>query len=200
MASILVVSDHDRSAAYVSRRLPEDHAVRLVPADAGAVRALAPDLDFRTILITLPHGKKANSAFAIFAIASKQFPRAQVGIIADECNRALVNAAALRGATLICTPFGQRELQGLLARSTARSHGEVLREALARTTARFRLSPREHQILSWLTDGGTRGGYVRDSGVSANTVKAQIRGLLAKTSAPDTKTVVTDLLRLASTL
>jgi len=60
----------------------------------------------------------------------------------------------------------------------ARLRSEALRERLI---ARYRLTATEARVAAWLADGGDIAAYAETHGVSAGTVRIQLKSVYAKT-------------------
>lgn len=109
----------------------------------------------------------------------------------------MLNEAFVAGISVVRAPLGQPELVAFARRvALATSDGSALLATVVEACARrWRLSPRETELLARAVDGTARDALVSSMGVSENTLKTQIRTLLRKADSNHLDELVGDVLR-----
>ncbi len=124
-------------------------------------------------------------------------PRTPVLVVCDEPVVPMLNEAFVAGIALVRVPLGQPELVAFARRvALAPSDGSTLLATVVEACARrWRLSPRETELLARAVNGTARDALVSSMGVSENTLKTQIRTLLRKADSNHLDELVADVLR-----
>jgi two-component system response regulator QseB len=181
-ASFLVVEDDVILATSLARSVRRTGTVVIVSSVAAAEAALSSAIWTGIVLdVMLPDG----SGIDLLARIRRRDPRTPVLVMTGSSDPAIANACDLHGASCVFKPDVGPNLELFVARAIAARDGEDERvggalQALARTK---RLSPRETEVALLAARGVRRNALARELGISENTIKKIVRGLLTKLDA-----------------
>jgi DNA-binding NarL/FixJ family response regulator len=180
MSRVLILEDDAAVLRCISREVERG----LVPLPAGT-RAAAEDavrgaeldeLVGAIVDVRLPDGDGLD------VVASLRRRRASLPILVltGSNDPAVINRAHALRAELVVKPFYRDNLRAFLTRLPARPE-RGLADAVEELAGAHGLTVRERQIVGHVAAGVPRSRLPEVLGVSENTVKSQIRSLLAKT-------------------
>ncbi len=126
-------------------------------------------------------------------------PLLPVLVLTTRTDPTLINGAHALRAEYHCKPTHRSSLRGFLRRAVAleRVEDERISWAVDESARRHRLTPREVDLLVAAVAGVPRKVLADELGVSENTLKTQVRGLLRKTDATTLDEVARATLQLA---
>jgi two-component system vancomycin resistance associated response regulator VraR len=126
-------------------------------------------------------------------------PLLPVLVLTSRTDPTLINGAHALRAEYHCKPTHRSSLRGFLRRAVAleRIEDERISWAVDENSRRHRLTPREVDLLVAAVAGIPRKVLSDELGVSENTLKTQVRGLLRKTEATTLDELARTTLQLA---
>jgi DNA-binding NarL/FixJ family response regulator len=135
-----------------------------------------------------------GSGLDVLASARHTHKKTPAVILSGQLDRDAVNRAAILDARFVCKPCGTSELAPFVSDVLARTTGDRVYAATERARHRWRLSPREAEILEFALRGRPREEYVDLMGISVNTYKTHVRKLLDKADYDNLSSLAIDLL------
>lgn len=193
-SGFLVVED-DWAVARTWWRLLKDFRITHVCHSAQeAYAALESERIWCGFLIDVDLG--GANGLDVLAHARTRHPLVPALVLTAHAESEFINRAFALRASYLCKPVGSQDLlpfvyQALTQDSVTNERVSQLIDALARQRG---LSPREIELLTSAMSRSDRKTFLRDKGVSVNTVKSQIRSLLRKTGAKDLDDLVIQIL------
>lgn len=132
-------------------------------------------------------------------VARKSRPLLPVLVLTARAEAALINRAHLLRAEYHCKPTHRSSLRGFLRRAIAleRVEDQRISWAIDETSRRLGLTPREVDLLVAAVAGVPRKVLADELGVTENTLKTQVRGLLRKCDASTLEELARATLQLA---
>jgi DNA-binding NarL/FixJ family response regulator len=146
--------------------------------------------------VGLPDG----SGLTVVRRARELFPLLPVLVLTGRDDMEVINAAHALRVDLACKPIDREEIvrfvEGALALGCITD--ARIQEKVAELAAASKLTPREAQIVELTLSRRSRSEVLAELGVSENTLKTQVKGLLRKTGHDSmtalTRSLLTDLL------
>lgn len=178
---VLLVEDDYLTGRGCARQLERDGCEVVVAPDARNARSLAATRRWSAAVIDigLPDGSGVDLAKEMRGSA----PELPILLFTGREDRAFANLAQELGAEFLYKPAAPVNIAAFVRRVVDRAAGshERLRRATSAYGRHFALTEAEHRLLLEALRLGGRRGLEDALGVSANTVKFHIRGILRKT-------------------
>lgn len=184
MRSLLCLEDDPLVQRALQRSLPELH-LHIVDTVAQGKAALASErFDAWFLDVRVPDG----SGLDLLEWARARGDTTPALVMTGSADRTPANAAQELGAEFVYKPFSVANLRAFLARcGSARAPVEARApkynvDAFVR---RYRLTPRQAQIVTAMAAGVERPGLAAALGVTENTIKTLVRRMLDRTGHRD---------------
>jgi DNA-binding NarL/FixJ family response regulator len=178
--AVLVVEDDVSFSRAVSRVFEQDWTVRRAYSVAEALAFLAGDDPFVGIICDyrLPDG----DGLQVIERARARYPRAHVSFVTAHLSAELVNTIHSLGAGYVVKDNCGPNLLQIAQRLKLREQGldDRVCAALEELAARYALTTREQDIVTLVVADKTREAMLQSLKITNNTLKSQIRSLLAK--------------------
>jgi DNA-binding NarL/FixJ family response regulator len=167
---------------------------RLQPLSEQVIEELANGERFAGLVVEV-----APERAAWIARALDRLPRLPTLALLEAADRAAINAFQARGIATAILPLAMPQLVSFVQRALTLNF--VPSERVARTIASLaesrRLTPREVQLLGYCLGDEPRARVRRRLGITENTLKTQIRGLLRKCGERNLDALAKNVLRSA---
>jgi DNA-binding NarL/FixJ family response regulator len=178
---VLVVEDERLIAAGMQRALQALIGVKLVSTVAAALDQLSPDHEWSALIVDvgLPDGNGLDVARA----ARAALPLLPIMILTGRDDHATINEAHRVGADFRCKPVDAREIVQFVqeAQSFADIPEERLTQVVDEMALECALTPRETNLVHAALLDVSRQELLARLGVSENTLKSHVKGVLKKT-------------------
>jgi len=188
---ILIVEDEPLLAFALHRFFQTYARCHVAPTAADARRLLADPRPWTGFIVDVK--LTDGSGLDVLAEALLVAPSVPAVVLSGFLERETINRAAMLGAHVMCKPCETTELTWFLEQ-TRREPRRVAESAAERARLRWKLSPREVEILAAALKRVSRDDYLRDADMSVNTYKTHVRNMLAKTDYENLSSLVIDLL------
>lgn len=194
---LLVVDQEDATFRSVERIVSRHRPVRHVHTFEAAMVALKARSPWCGFLFDLTLGARDEGGLELLEMVHRDFPGVPSALVTGRIDASIVNRVATLGATVFFRPLGEPELLPFLQRVMAREHGfgRDFSERLGAISRGYKLSPREHEVLTWFVSGHSRDGYLAFTGLAETTFKTHVKHLLAKMHAATLPDAVSIALR-----
>lgn len=198
--SVLVVVEAPELCALVMRGwrkrsdfvCVEDAASALTRLEGGA---------FAGVVCSRALGGQHDAGFRVLSVALRRQPGLPLAMVVDASDSVTVNRAAALGITLLWQPFSGRHFSSFFERMTARAEGvEHLAASLSALARKWRLRPRENELLMLLVAGHGRASICARTGYGVATYRTYVSRLLARAGCTRTSEVALAVLRSAIAL
>lgn len=191
----LIVEDEYVLARALAREFRRHHAVEVVHR-IGEARALLDERAAWTGLVldlVLPDGYGVD----LLAEIRPEHPNLPVLVLTGELKAGVINRVQQLRAEYVCKPADPENLRSFIRSALASevTDQRSLRYRIESAAGRLRLTQREAEILALASEGFCRREVARHLGVSENTVKTQIRGVLEKSGARTLQSLVHEIIR-----
>lgn len=187
-----------RALVLRSWRKPSDF---VCVEDAASALACLEGGAFAGVVCSRALGDDRDGGFRVLSVASRRKPGIPLAMVLEATDSVTVNRAAALGITLLCQPFSHRHLSSFFERVTARVEGvEHLAASLSVLARKWRLRPRENELLMLLIAGHDRASICASTGYGVATYRTYVSRLLARTGCTRTTEVALTVFRCATTL
>lgn len=194
---LLVVEQEDAAFRNLERIVSRYRPVRHAHSFEAAVVAMQARSPWCGFLFDRTLGARDDGGLELLEMVHRDFPGVPAGLVTGRVDAVIVNRVAALGAAVFSKPLGEPELLPFLQRVMAREHGfgRDFSERLAAISRGYKLSPREHEVLTWFVSGHSREGYLAFTGLAETTFKTHVKHLLAKMGAATLPDAVSIALR-----
>ncbi len=191
----LIVEDEPVLARALSREFRRHRPVEVVHriAEARDLLRERPALTGLVLDLVLPDGFGLD----LLAEIRPEHPFLPVLVLTGELRPAVINAAQRLRAEYVCKPADSENLRSFIRSALAAEpvDGATVRNRIDAASRVYQLTNRECEILALAAEGLCRREVARHLGVTENTVKAQVRGVLKKSGARSIQSLVQEIIR-----
>lgn len=199
MRPLLVVEDDPLVREALVRTLRPVGEV-ICAEDVESALAILRSRKVAGIIADLGLGGREDGGFEVLDAARLGDPGIPMLVISGSRETWVTNGAAVRGAALVAKPdYTTEALLPFLDRVAARDAGVVqLSAAISAVASLWRLTPRERQLLPWLTARHGEEEICEAAGYRAPTYRTHVRSVLAKSGCRNTAEVVISVYQIAT--
>ena len=203
--ALLIVDDSAAVVRACSRPLRKLCTVRSALCFDDAVQVLEEHDDWRCAIIDVKLGKSdPDGGLRLVEYIREIRPRLSCAMLSALDDRDTMNAAARHGALYFVKPVEIPALRGFVERALATTpvpaptaSTQAIELVLRQAAARFHLTPREKQIVTWSVLRQPREEFLTDHSISRSTWDKHVGGVLQKTGADSMEQLVANLLEKA---
>lgn len=197
LGRFLIVDPDEQTARALADTCRAFRVTETVRDYTEAVRVL--DSPRRLVALITEIDLPSKDGLELVVRARKTLPLLPVLVLTARAEPALINRAHLLRAEYHCKPTHRSSLRGFLRRAIAmeRVEDQRITWAIDELCRRHRLTPREVDLLVAAVAGVPRKVLADELGVSENTLKTQVRGLLRKCDASTLEELARGCLQLA---
>jgi DNA-binding NarL/FixJ family response regulator len=191
----LVVDDDDNIARMISRALERHRPTRSAGTCARALSVLDEQLAGLVVDMGLPDG----DGLTVLEVALVQRPSLPALVLTGSDDPRYTHEAFRLGASYLRKPGELSEIHEFARRAVADARGdeERTRAAIDVWVKRYRLTPREAEIIGAAMDGTDHARLAALAGVTVGTIKNQVHRLLCKVGTASLQELVRQILRTA---
>jgi DNA-binding NarL/FixJ family response regulator len=177
----VLVLDNDKSVRHAIANALLGIATLCEVDSIGGARRMTERVPWSAIVVgtTLPDG----NGLEWLAETRHAHDRRPALIVAERCDRGVINAAFALGASLLCKPLEPDLLMTFSNRLFDSSNINSVMVAIRAVGGGRELTAREIELLASAVRGVGRSEFVSERRISMNTYKTQVRSILRKTRA-----------------
>lgn len=196
-AAFLIVEDDEAIARSLSRLFGRHRTVRHVATAAAARSALEGNVPFVALVVDI--GLPDGSGLDVLTAARARWPRLPALVLTGSHKPANINRSFKLHARYLCKPGTAADFETFIREALACEAVDDARMAalLTQLGEQWQLTPREAELISLLVADVSRGELPDELGITENTTKSLVRGVLKKSSTASIDELTRHVLRLA---
>ncbi len=176
----LIIEDDPLVADSVRRILERHGSVQVVSTIEGARQKLAQEPPGRCLVVDV--GLPDGSGLDLLEEHKNLLDKIDALVLTGMFERDLINRAATLGAHVALKPISGAMLDDFVKSLVPRKEGVPARQVIVeREAARWKLTPREKEIVQLHVDGKTREEIIKTLGISSKTYANHVTSILTKT-------------------
>jgi two-component system, LuxR family, response regulator FixJ len=180
LPQFLIVEDDPLVADGVKRVLEKHGQVEVVATIQAARETLARETPGRCMIVDV--GLPDGSGLDLLEEHKALLDRIDVLVLTGMFERDLINRASMLGAHVALKPISASMLDDFVRSLVPRTAPVAARAKIVeREAARWKLTPREKEIVQLHVDGKTREEIIRELGISSKTYANHVTSILTKT-------------------
>lgn len=185
---VLCVDDHPVVRAGLQALIAEEDGIEVVAQAATGAEAIRLFRAHQPDIVLLDLNLRDINGTKVIRIIRQDFPQARIIVLTSYGDDESISQSLRNGARgYLLKESLHRELIDAI-RSVNAGQRSVAPEISARfveSASRPQMTPRELEILQQIADGYSNSDIARELGISHETVKVHVRGILAKLDARD---------------
>jgi two-component system, NarL family, response regulator len=185
---IVCVDDHPVVRAGLQALIAAEDGIEVVAEAATGSEAIRLFREHQPDILLLDLHLQDMNGVEVIRVVRREFPHARIIVLTSYSDDESVSQSLRNGARgYLLKESLHRELIDAIRSVDAgmRSIGPEISSQFLESVSRPQMTPREVQILQRIADGYSNSDIARELGISHETVKVHVRGILAKLDARD---------------